>query len=78
MSEKKSVSRTTTIMLGVICIILAICLAVAVINYQMIINEKDKTIASLNNQISNLQSQVDNLNSIVSLKKVEILEKIKL
>jgi hypothetical protein len=62
MTEKKVVGRNIAIVLGVICIFLAVCLLGAISNYTSIINERDNTISSLNSQITNMQNQLNSLN----------------
>lgn len=52
MSEKKVVSRTVAIMLGIVCIILVVGLIAVVANYASIINQKDTTIANLNDIVN--------------------------
>jgi uncharacterized coiled-coil protein SlyX len=82
MNEKRVVSRKVAIALGIICIVLAVLLALNIAHYTLIINEKDDIIASLNsqiaelqNQVSSLQSQVDSLNShIANLTKITNME----
>ncbi|MEM3743852.1 MAG: hypothetical protein QXW43_04920 [Candidatus Methanomethyliaceae archaeon] len=69
MSEKKVVDRNVAIALGIICVLLAVGLVGAVMNYTSIISGKDSTIASLNSQITNLKNQVNDLNSIINLEK---------
>lgn len=63
MSEKKVVGRNVAIALGITCIVLAIGLVGAVMNYTSIISEKDNTIASLNSEIANFQEKIDDLNA---------------
>jgi outer membrane murein-binding lipoprotein Lpp len=59
MSEKKVVSRTVAIALGIICVILV----GAVVVYTSIISGKDNTISSLNFQITDKDSQISSLNT---------------
>jgi hypothetical protein len=70
MSERKVVGKKVVIILGIICIILAVGLIGAIINYTSILKEKDGVIASLNSQVMSkdaqivdLQSQIDDLNA---------------
>jgi peptidoglycan hydrolase CwlO-like protein len=65
--EKKS-GRTIAIALGIICIVLAVGLVGAVVNYTSIISGKDNTIASKDSEIANKNSQIaDKDNTISSL-----------
>jgi hypothetical protein len=50
--EKKVVSRTVAIALGIICIILIACLGGAIGYYTKAISDKNQTITSLNNTVS--------------------------
>jgi hypothetical protein len=59
---KKMVSRNVAIAFGIICVILVASVAVL----SVVINEKDNTIQTDNNQINSLNSQVDNLTGIIS------------
>ena len=61
MSEKKVVSRTIAIALGIICLILVVGLVGAVVNYTSILNEKNSTIATKDSQITSLNSQISSL-----------------
>lgn len=61
MSEKKVVSRTVAIALGIVCIILVVGLVGAV----AYITTKDSQITSLNSQISNLNDVVNLAKSTV-------------
>jgi uncharacterized coiled-coil protein SlyX len=63
MSEKKLVTRNVVIGIVIICIILAACLIGAFANYVLMVNDKNRTISSLNAQTINLESkiQLDNL-----------------
>jgi len=61
MSEKKVVGRNVAIVLGIICVILAVGLVGAVANYTSIISGKDSTIATKNSEIANKDSQISNL-----------------
>jgi len=58
MNEKKVVSRSIAIALGVISIILLVGLIGEVVNYTTIISNRDSTIQTLSYQITNLQSQI--------------------
>jgi hypothetical protein len=51
MSERKVVGKKVVIILGIICIILAVGLIGAIMNYASILKEKDGVIASLNSQV---------------------------
>ena len=53
--------RSITIVLGIICVILAASLVGAITNYTLLINEKDDTIASLETQIAALNNQLQQL-----------------
>ena len=68
MSEKKSVRRIVAIALGVVCIILVASLTGTI----AIIDSRDKTISSVQNENTILQSQVNELNSIVNLSKTDL------
>jgi hypothetical protein len=70
--EKKVVSRTIAIALGIICIILIVGLLGVVANYTSIINDKDNTILSGGSQASNLQRQVNNLTAIINQQQSKI------
>jgi cell division protein FtsL len=72
MSEKKVVSRTVAIALGIICIVLAVGLVGAVANYTSIISGKDNTIASLNSQISSKDSQISSKDSQISSLQTQV------
>jgi predicted PurR-regulated permease PerM len=78
-SEKKVVSRTIAIGLGIVCIILLVGLVGAILVYSSMINEKDNKISVLNQQLTNkdidihsLNSQVAYLTSIANLTKSTI------
>lgn len=70
--EKKVISRTVAIALGIICIVLAVGLVGAIADYTLIINGKDNTILAQTTQISNLTNQVNNLTSTLDLSKSTI------
>jgi TolA-binding protein len=59
--EKKGVSRTVAIALGIICIVLAVGLVGAVALYSSQINDKDNTITTENSQLADKDSQISNL-----------------
>jgi hypothetical protein len=61
--EKKVVSRTVAISLGIICIVLAVGLVGAITDYSSIINGKSNTISSLNAQLTDRDSQISSLNN---------------
>lgn len=70
--QKKIVSRTMVIALGMVCIVLAAGLVGAIAFYLPMVSslesqiaQQDNTILSLNSQISSLTSQVSSLNSQV-------------
>jgi len=63
------VSRTVTIGLGIVCILLLVGLVGANLVYSSIINNKDSRIYDLSQQITSLSSQVTNLTSIANLTK---------
>lgn len=72
-NEKKVVSRTVAIALGVICIVLAAGLVGSLVLYapqvadlQSQITDKDSQIASLTTQVSSLTTQVSSLSSQVA------------
>jgi len=85
MSEEKVVSRNVAIVLGVICLFLAIGLVGAFIeinslnsrvtDLQSQVSNLNTQISNLQNQISSLSSQINSLNSIVAtFTRVENLE----
>ena len=59
MNEKKSIGRSIVITLGIICMILTVGLVVLVVNYELVMSEKNATISSQDSQITNLQSWLD-------------------
>jgi hypothetical protein len=63
--ERKVVSRTVAIALGIICIVLVVSLVGAIAGYTSMINDKDNTINSLNSQVSNLTHIVNLSNSTI-------------
>lgn len=77
--ERKVVGRTMAIVLGIICIVLAVSLVGAVMNYTSVIRGKDdfiegeeSDIANKSAQISQLNYQVDNLTGIINLSKSKV------
>jgi hypothetical protein len=60
---KKMVRRSVAVALGIVCIILVLVVSLvgAFEYYRPIINDKDKTISSLNSQVSRLNSNVTSL-----------------
>jgi len=68
-SEKKVVSRTVAIRLGIVCIILLVGLIGAILVYSSMIDNKNSKISDLNQQITSLSSQVADLTSIANLNK---------
>src|SRR5271157_3902918 len=68
MSEKKIVSRNVAIALGIICIILVASLAGTI----AILDSRDSTISSLQNENTTLQRQADELNGIANLSGIEL------
>lgn len=70
--EKKVVSKSLAIALGVICVILTVILLVSIANYTSIINEKNKEIDFLKSQINSLNSQVANLQNRINEKNAQI------
>jgi hypothetical protein len=66
-SEKKAVRRDIAIVLGTICIILAVGLVGMIVNYASIISGDRFTIASLDSQVSTLQNQVTTLQNQVNI-----------
>lgn len=67
MSEKKVVSRTVAIALGIIIIVFAVSLAGAIAYYTSIIGGKDSTIASYSSQVNSLTNIVNLKNSSIWL-----------
>jgi hypothetical protein len=57
MSEKKVVSRNVVIGVGALCVVLSIALAYSVVNYALMLRDKDSLIDSLNAQIVDLGGQ---------------------
>lgn len=55
----KMYGRSVTVVLGIICVILATSLVGAIANYTSVISEKDNTIASLNSQLQQLEMWLD-------------------
>jgi len=80
MSGKKVVSRNIAIILGLVCIILAVGL-VAVFAYDNSVivsknnelNDKNWNIAGLQGDVTYLQAQLSNLNSIIRLEKSDVI-----
>jgi hypothetical protein len=66
-SEKKVVSRTVAIGLGIVCIVLLVGLVGAILVYSSMIDNKNNKISDLNQQITSLSSQVAELVSIANL-----------
>jgi len=58
--------RSITVVLGIICMVLAASLVGAIANYTVVIDEKDNTIASLNSQITEKDSTISSLNSQIN------------
>jgi len=72
MSEKKVVSRTVAIGLGIVCVILLVGLAGAILVCSSIINDRNNEIYDLRQQVASLSSQVADLTSITNLTKSTI------
>jgi uncharacterized coiled-coil protein SlyX len=72
MSGGKVISRKAVIVLGVVCIILAVGLVGVMAKYSSIIGEKDLQIASLNSQITGKDITISSLNSQIAVKDSEI------
>jgi hypothetical protein len=86
MNEKKMVSRSVAIVLGIVCIILGASLGGIFAYYVPLVNDKNNIISSLNAQIAtkdsqisqlssnatNLQTQLNDLTSILELNKYEV------
>jgi hypothetical protein len=68
-NEKKVVSRTVAIALGILCIFLIAWIGGTIAYFSMMVNNNDNTISSQASQISNLQNQVSDLNSSLNLNK---------
>jgi uncharacterized coiled-coil protein SlyX len=64
--EKKVVSRTLAIALGIICIILIAGLGGAIADYTSIINGKDNSISSQSSQILHLNNTVRSQNNTIT------------
>lgn len=65
-SQKKVVSRTVAIALGIVCIMLLVGLVRAIVLYSSQVNDKDRTISDLQSQISTLNSQKSDLQTQVN------------
>jgi outer membrane murein-binding lipoprotein Lpp len=61
MNATKPAAKGMVFALGIICIILAACLAGVIMVYAFVISGKNSTISSLDTQISQLNSNVTNL-----------------
>jgi hypothetical protein len=59
MREKKVVGRRVATVLGIISIILAVSLTGIIANYTLIMNDKDNTISSLQNQNNQIRTWLD-------------------
>jgi cell division protein FtsL len=59
--ETKVSKKGTAIALGIVCVILSACLAGVTVTYTFLINEKNRTISSLDTQIFELNSNATNL-----------------
>jgi len=59
--EAKVSKKGTAIALGIVCVILVACLAGVTVAYTFLINEKNRTISSLDTQIFELNSNATNL-----------------
>jgi cell division protein FtsL len=70
--EKKVVSRTVAIAIGIIAIVLAIGLIGAMAYYTLVVSNRDGTIISRNNQIASLNFQIENQNSTISSLNTEL------
>jgi cell division protein FtsL len=68
-SEKKVVSRTVAIGLGIVCIILLVGLVGAFLVHSSMIDNKNNKISDLNQQLTSLSLQVADLTSITNLTK---------
>ena len=64
--EKKLISRTVTIALGIICIILVAGLSGTIAYYTVVVRDRDNTITNKNNQILSLDSQLADKNGTIS------------
>jgi hypothetical protein len=74
MSEKKMVTRNVAFGVVIICIILAACLIGALVIYVPMVNDKNRTITSLNSQAANLQSQIESDNFTINSLKSQTAE----
>jgi hypothetical protein len=72
MSEEIIVSRKTAILLGLIFTVLVVCLVSVLVNYTLMISEKNSEISSLKTKIRELQDLVDKLNSTLRAKDSQI------
>lgn len=70
--EKKLVSITVAIALGIICIVLVVLLMEANINYNSILNSKDSTISSQISQISSLNNTIRSQNNTIATQNTTI------
>lgn len=62
MSGKKVIDRRVLIALGILCVILIASLGTAIVNYTLMIKQKDDTISSKDSQIQTLANQSQSLN----------------
>lgn len=67
--EKKVVSRTVAIALGILCIFLIAWIGGTVAYFSMMVKDNDDTISSQVSQISDLQNQVSDLNGALNMSK---------
>lgn len=65
---KKASSKTTLVIVSLICIILAASLAGAMVNYTNIVNQKDSELTNKNLAINNLHLQVTKRNEEIEQK----------
>jgi hypothetical protein len=71
--EQRWKFKDIAIALGLICIILVVSLAGVIVYYVSVVNGKDNTIQTDNNQISSLSSEVNYLNGVIDLYDIETL-----
>jgi hypothetical protein len=72
MSEKKVVSRSVAIALGIMCVVLLILLVGNIMTFSSQISDLKNQISTNNSQISSLNSRVSDLTDIVNLAKSTI------
>lgn len=67
MSEKRVVNRNVAIGIGVLCIVLLVTMVGVVVNYALVLNDKDSQIVDLRSQVTFDDLTIDRLTAIVDL-----------